>query len=31
MRDGKLMRVDDPTVDALETTDRLLYVRTTGD
>ncbi|NTY60143.1 NAD-binding protein [Mycolicibacterium sphagni] len=31
MRDGKLLRVDDPTVDALETTDRLLYVRSTGD
>ena len=31
MRGGKLMRVDDPSVDALETTDRLLYVRTTGD
>ena len=31
MRDGKLMRVDDPSVDALEATDRLLYVRTAGD
>nr|WP_221217973.1 MULTISPECIES: potassium channel family protein [unclassified Mycolicibacterium] len=31
MRDGKLLRVDDPTVDALETTDRLLYVRTAGE
>jgi voltage-gated potassium channel len=31
MRDGKLMRVDDPTVDALEVSDRLLYVRTTGE
>ncbi|MCW1960288.1 MAG: potassium channel family protein [Mycobacterium sp.] len=27
VRDGRLMRVDDATVDALERTDRLLYVR----
>ena len=27
VRDGKLMRVDDPEVDALENADRLLYVR----
>ena len=27
VRDGKLMRVDAPEVDALESTDRLLYVR----
>ncbi|MBI3692690.1 MAG: NAD-binding protein [Mycolicibacterium aromaticivorans] len=31
VRDGKLLRVDDPDVDALETTDRLLYVRATGE
>ena len=31
MRDGKLLRVDDPDVDALETTDRLLYIRSAGD
>lgn len=28
VRDGVLLRVDDPKVDALERTDRLLYVRT---
>ena len=31
VRDGRLLRVDDPDADALEITDRLLYVRTTGD
>ena len=31
VRDGKLLRVDDPDVDALESTDRLLYVRSAGD
>lgn len=31
VRDGKLMRVDDPDADALESTDRLLYVRSAGD
>lgn len=31
VRDGKLLRVDDPDADALESTDRLLYVRSTGD
>ncbi|WP_396926631.1 potassium channel family protein [Mycolicibacterium sp.] len=31
VREGKLLRVDDPSVDALETTDRLLYVRATGE
>ena len=31
VRDGKLLRVDDPDVDALESTDRLLYVRSGGD
>jgi voltage-gated potassium channel len=29
VRDGKLLRVDDPVVDALERTDRVLYVRST--
>lgn len=29
VRDGVLLRVDDPKVDALERTDRLLYVRAT--
>jgi voltage-gated potassium channel len=28
VREGKLLRVDDAQVDALERTDRLLYVRT---
>jgi voltage-gated potassium channel len=27
VRDGQLLRVDDAKVDALESTDRLLYVR----
>ncbi|MCG5431563.1 potassium channel family protein [Mycobacterium sp. MYCO198283] len=27
VRDGKLLRVDDPLVDAMEPTDRLLYIR----
>ena len=31
VREGKLMRVDDPDADALESTDRLLYVRSAGD
>ncbi|WP_059021702.1 potassium channel family protein [Mycobacterium sp. M26] len=31
VRDGKLLRVDDPNADALESTDRLLYVRSTGE
>jgi len=31
VRDGKLLRVDDPDADALESTDRLLYVRSAGD
>ncbi|MCI4676760.1 potassium channel family protein [Candidatus Mycolicibacterium alkanivorans] len=31
VREGKLLRVDDPDADALESTDRLLYVRTVGD
>ncbi|WP_328352657.1 potassium channel family protein [Mycobacterium sp. NBC_00419] len=31
VREGKLLRVDDPNADALETTDRLLYVRSAGD
>jgi len=31
VRDGKLVRVDDPEVDALENTDRLLYVRSAGE
>ncbi len=30
VRDGRLVRVDDPEVDALESSDRLLYVRSTG-
>ena len=30
VRDGHLMRVDAPEVDAIEAGDRLLYVRTTG-
>lgn len=30
VRDGRLVRVDDPEVDALESRDRLLYVRSTG-
>jgi voltage-gated potassium channel len=29
VRDGKLLRVDDAEVDALERADRVLYVRTT--
>ena len=29
VRDGKLLRVDDPVVDALERSDRVLYVRST--
>ena len=31
VREGKLLRVDDPDADALESTDRLLYVRSAGD
>ena len=31
VREGKLLRVDDPHADALESTDRLLYVRSAGD
>jgi len=31
VRDGQLLRVDAAEVDALESTDRLLYVRTAGD
>ncbi len=31
VRDGKLLRVDDPDADALESTDRLLYVRSAGE
>ena len=31
VRDGKLMRVDDPEVEALENADRLLYVRNSVD
>jgi voltage-gated potassium channel len=30
VRDGRLVRIDDPEVDALEKSDRLLYVRSTG-
>lgn len=30
VRDGRLVRVDDPEVDALESSDRLLYVRSTS-
>lgn len=30
VRDGRLVRVDDPEVDALESNDRLLYVRNAG-
>jgi voltage-gated potassium channel len=30
VRDGRLLRVDAPEVDAIEAGDRLLYVRTTG-
>ena len=30
VRDGRLVRVDDPEVDALEKSDRLLYVRSAG-
>ena len=30
VRDGKLLRVDDPEVDAIEATDRLLYIRHVG-
>jgi voltage-gated potassium channel len=30
VRDGRLLRVDEPEVDAIEVGDRLLYVRTTG-
>lgn len=29
VRNGKLLRVDDPVVDALESSDRLLYIRST--
>jgi voltage-gated potassium channel len=31
VRDGRLLRVDEPEVDALEAGDRLLYVRSVGD
>lgn len=31
VRNGKLLRVDDPDADALESTDRLLYVRSAGE
>lgn len=31
VRDGELMRVDAPEVDALEASDRLLYIRSTGE
>jgi voltage-gated potassium channel len=31
VRGGKLLRVDDPDADALESTDRLLYVRSAAD
>ena len=31
VRGGKLLRVDDPDADALESTDRLLYVRSAGE
>jgi voltage-gated potassium channel len=31
VRNEKLMRVDDPDVDALETGDRLLYIRSAGE
>jgi voltage-gated potassium channel len=30
VRDGRLLRVDAPEVDAVEAGDRLLYVRNTG-
>jgi voltage-gated potassium channel len=30
VRDGRLMRVDAPEVDAIEAGDRLLYVRSVG-
>ena len=30
VRDGQLLRVDAPEVDAVETGDRLLYVRSVG-
>jgi voltage-gated potassium channel len=30
VRDGRLLRVDAPEVDAIEATDRLLYVRNVG-
>ena len=31
VRDGQLMRIDDPKVDAMEIGDRLLYIRSAGD
>ena len=31
VRDGKLLRVDEPEVDALEAGDRLLYIRSAGE
>ena len=31
VRDGQLMRIDDPKVDAMEVGDRLLYIRSAGD
>ena len=31
VRDGELMRVDDPKADAMEIGDRLLYIRSAGD
>ncbi|MEZ0367352.1 TrkA family potassium uptake protein [Mycobacterium sp. pUA109] len=30
VREGRLLRVDDPEVDAVESTDRLLYIRNVG-
>ena len=31
VRDGQLMRIDDPKADAMEIGDRLLYIRSAGD
>ena len=31
VRDGELMRIDDPKADAMEVGDRLLYIRSAGD
>ncbi|MEI7781816.1 MAG: hypothetical protein WCJ18_07810, partial [Planctomycetota bacterium] len=30
VRDGQLLRIDSPEVDAIEASDRLMYIKSTG-